>query len=72
MASHINADLYEDRDELIALYDDVNHIMGLLDEINALKAQLNELLDNGPRVLADCKKILMELMEEIEFVEEVE
>jgi len=66
MASRINVDLYEGRNDLINLRNNVKHFASLLDE--ALKAQIdiNDLLKNIPVILDQCKTVLDELIEEVE------
>ena len=66
MASHINVDLYEDRNDLINLRNNVKHFACLLDE--ALKAQtdISDLLKNIPVILDQCKTVLDELIGEVE------
>ena len=66
MASHINADLCEDKNDLICLCDDIDEVIELMGKVGIRQARLSALLERGPEVLAKCKEILGELIEEVE------
>lgn len=57
MSSHINADLFEDRSDLISICEEINEILEGDDAILILL---------GKALLAQCKEILEELIDEME------